>query len=149
VSDDPTVYINITSKYTPADAPPGCESWFTMVNVPYNNGQDWDALIAKTRKNVLAKLSRILGKDIEALIASEASLDPRSIESKTASHLGALYGTSSNNPLAAFLRHPNFSKKIRHLYFCGGSVHPGGGIPLALMSAKISTDILQEDFSNF
>jgi phytoene desaturase len=146
VSDDPTVYINITSKYTPADAPPGCETWFTMVNVPYNDGQDWDALIARTRKNVLNKLSRILGQSIEPLIISEAKLDPRSIESKTASHLGALYGTSSNNQLAAFLRHPNFSKNIRNLYFCGGSVHPGGGIPLALLSAKITADIIKEDF---
>ena len=33
--------------------------------------------------------------------------------------------------------HPNFSKNIQGLYFCGGSVHPGGGIPLALSSAKI------------
>jgi phytoene desaturase len=144
ISDDPTIYINITSKYTPADAPAGCENWFTMVNVPYNSGQDWDALIVETRRNVLAKLSRILGTPIEPLIACESLLDPRSIESKTSSHLGALYGTSSNNRMAAFLRHPNFSNRIRGLYFCGGSVHPGGGIPLALLSAKIVNDLIKE-----
>lgn len=142
ISDDPTVYINITSKYTPADAPPGCETWFTMVNVPYNSGQNWDAMIAETRERVLAKLSRILGVPVAPLIATEGLLDPRSIESKTSSHLGALYGTSSNNRLAAFLRHPNFSNRIKGLYFCGGSVHPGGGIPLALLSAKIATDLI-------
>lgn len=144
ISDDPTIYINITSKYTPADAPAGCENWFTMVNVPYNSGQDWNALIMETRRNVLAKLSRILGKSIEPLIACESLLDPRSIESKTSSHLGALYGTSSNNRMSAFLRHPNFSNRIRRLYFCGGSVHPGGGIPLALLSAKIVNDLIKE-----
>lgn len=115
-----------------------------MVNVPYNSGQDWDALIAETRRNVLAKLTRILGTPIEPLIACESLLDPRSIESKTSSHLGALYGTSSNNRMSAFLRHPNFSNRIRGLYFCGGSVHPGGGIPLALLSAKIVNDLIKE-----
>ena len=39
--------------------------------------------------------------------------------------------------MSAFLRHSNFSSKIKDLYFCGGTVHPGGGIPLALNSAKI------------
>ncbi|MDP4711998.1 MAG: NAD(P)/FAD-dependent oxidoreductase [Saprospiraceae bacterium] len=141
VFDDPTVYINISSKCSPEDAPPGCENWFTMVNVPYNAGQDWDTIIVETRKRVLEKVSHNLGTDIEALLENESVLEPRSIEHKTSSHLGALYGTSSNNPFAAFLRHPNFSKQVQGLYFCGGSVHPGGGIPLALLSAKIVAEL--------
>lgn len=139
---DPTVYVNISSKYTPDDAPPGSENWFTMINVPYNSGQDWDALIEEVRRHTLAKLSRILGRDIASLIEAEETLDPRTIESKTASHLGALYGTSSNNRMAAFLRHANFSGQIKNLYFCGGSVHPGGGIPLCLLSAKIVDEVM-------
>jgi phytoene dehydrogenase-like protein len=79
----------------------------------------------------------MLGTDVAALIECEEVLEPRTIESRTGSHLGALYGTSSNNRMAAFVRHANFSKKIDDLYFVGGSVHPGGGIPLALLSAKI------------
>lgn len=139
---DPTVYINVTSKYTPGDAPAGCENWFTMINVPYDSGQDWDSLITEARKNVQAKLSRLLGIDIAPLIACEHVLDPRGIQSETRSHLGALYGTSSNNRMAAFLRHANFSSRIRDLYFCGGSVHPGGGIPLCLLSAKIVDELI-------
>lgn len=141
VFEDPTVYINISSKCSPEDAPPGCENWFTMVNVPYNAGQDWDTIIMETRQRVLEKVSRNLGTDIETLIENESVLEPRSIEHKTSSHLGALYGTSSNNPFAAFLRHPNFSKQVQGLYFCGGSVHPGGGIPLALLSARIVAEL--------
>ncbi|MBK7870331.1 MAG: NAD(P)/FAD-dependent oxidoreductase [Saprospiraceae bacterium] len=139
---DPTVYVNITSKYTPEDAPAGCENWFTMINVPYNSGQHWDSLIAEAHKNIIAKLNRILKVELEDFIECEEILDPRTIESKTASHLGALYGTSSNSRMAAFMRHPNFSRRIKNLYFCGGSVHPGGGIPLALLSAKIIDDII-------
>jgi phytoene desaturase len=139
---DPTVYLNISSKYKQDDAPPGCENWFVMINVPANNGQDWDKMIAEARKNIIGKLSNILGEDLSKLIANESILDPRSIESKTSSYKGSIYGTSSNNQFAAFLRHANRSSKVKGLYFCGGSVHPGGGIPLCLLSAKIVSDVI-------
>jgi phytoene desaturase len=139
---DPTVYINISSKYKQDDTPAGCENWFVMINVPANNGQDWDKLIAAARKNIQQKLSRILGEDITPLIACESILDPRSIEAKTSSYKGSIYGTSSNNQFAAFLRHANSSSKVEGLYFCGGSVHPGGGIPLCLLSAKITAEMV-------
>lgn len=142
VSNDPTVYINITSKEDPQHAPPGCENWFVMVNVPADKGQDWDALIDRVREQVLEKLSKVLGHDIKPLIATEDILDPRTIGSRTLSYQGALYGTSSNSRMAAFFRHPNFSRQVKGLYFCGGSVHPGGGIPLALSSARIVDQLI-------
>jgi phytoene desaturase len=140
ISADPTVYLNISSKFLPADAPKGCENWFTMINVPANQNQDWEKLIVEARENIIQKLSKALGEDISKLIVCESILDPRSIESKTSSYQGSLYGTSSNNQFAAFLRHANRSSKVKNLFFCGGSVHPGGGIPLALLSAKIVSD---------
>lgn len=142
---DPTVYVNISSKYAPEDAPEGKENWFVMINVPGNYQQDWEALIPKAKKCILDKLSRILNRDIGALIETENILDPRGIETKTSSYLGALYGSSSNNRFSAFLRHPNFSQRIKGLYFCGGSVHPGGGIPLCLLSGKIVADLVKKD----
>lgn len=141
---DPTVYINITSVYKEDDAPRGCMNWFTMINVPNNQGQNWDELIAAARENIISKVNRILKTDLEPLIEVEEILDPRTIESKTSSAQGALYGNSSNNKFAAFLRHSNFSSDIKDLYFCGGSVHPGGGIPLSLLSAKIMTEMIDQ-----
>lgn len=142
VGPDPTVYVNITSKYTPADAPPGAENWFVLVNVPHNQGQDWPQLVAQTREAVIARVSAALQTDIRPLIACEQVWDPVGIEAQTSSYGGALYGSSSNNPMAAFLRHPNFSSRVKNLYFCGGSVHPGGGIPLCLLSARIVGDLV-------
>jgi phytoene dehydrogenase-like protein len=89
------------------------------------------------RKAVIDKLSRLLKEDIANLIVCEDVLTPDLIESRTSSHLGALYGSASNDRMAAFVRHPNFHADIHGLYFCGGSVHPGGGIPLCLLSGKI------------
>ncbi|MBC7401363.1 MAG: phytoene desaturase [Mucilaginibacter sp.] len=142
IYQDPTVYINITSKLKPKDAPQGCENWFVMINVPANTGQDWEALIAQARANILAKLSSRLNENIGKLIMNETVLDPRGIESKTSSYQGSIYGTSSNNKYAAFNRHANQSAQINNLYFVGGSVHPGGGIPLCLLSAKIVAEAL-------
>jgi len=140
---DPTIYLNITSTYCPDDAPDGCMNWFTMINVPNNQGQDWDKLTSEARKNIIHKLNRHLKTDLEALITVEEILDPRTIESKTSSAQGALYGNSSNNKFAAFLRHANYSSSIKNLFFCGGSVHPGGGIPLCLLSAKIMSEMVE------
>ena len=144
IYEDPTIYINITSKHKPDDAPAGGENWFVMINVPNNRGQNWDELITAARKQVIAKINKLLHTDIEPMIAVEELLEPRTIESKTSSYAGALYGNASNNRYAAFLRHKNFSSSINGLYCCGGSVHPGGGIPLCLNSAKIVASLVAE-----
>lgn len=140
---DPTIYVFISAKHVPSDAPQGHENWFVMINTPNNSGQDWDRMITEARKSIIQKLEHTLGENIEDKIVFEEVLDPRLIESRTSSSQGALYGNSSNNKYAAFLRHPNFSKSIENLYFCGGSVHPGGGIPLCLLSAKIVEDLVK------
>jgi phytoene desaturase len=137
ILDDPTVYIFISSKHVKTDAPDGCENWFTMVNAPYDKGQDWQKLVTETRAAIICKIRNTLGIDIEPKIVNESLLTPPLIEERTGSYRGALYGISSNNPMAAFSRHPNKSRSIEGLYFTGGSVHPGGGIPLCLASAKI------------
>lgn len=141
IHSDPTIYINITSKFEKRDAPDGCENWFVMINTPADKGQDWDGLIREARKNVVSKIDRVLSTNIEEAIISESILDPRLIASNTQSHQGALYGTASNNRYAAFVRHPNY-KNVKNLFFCGGSVHPGGGIPLCLHSSKIVSNLI-------
>ncbi|MGB0524614.1 MAG: 1-hydroxycarotenoid 3,4-desaturase CrtD [Flammeovirgaceae bacterium] len=142
IYEDPTVYVFISAKQVPADAPQGAENWFVMINTPNDAGQDWEQLIATARANIIKKLERVLNRPIQKHILFEKILDPKLIELRTASSQGALYGNSSNNRYAAFLRHPNFSKQFENLYFCGGSVHPGGGIPLCLLSAKIVGDLV-------
>jgi phytoene dehydrogenase-like protein len=85
----------------------------------------------------------MLGEKFEDKISCEHVWSPRGIEADTSSHLGALYGNASNSSSAAFFRHPNDSSKINDLYFVGGSVHPGGGVPLAILSAKTMTELIK------
>jgi phytoene desaturase len=144
---DPTIYINITSKSIPSDAPKGGENWFVMINAPHINGQDWETFVKECRHNMIQKINTILKTDIESFIEVESVMHPEMIEKKYSGKSGSIYGNASNNKYAAFLRHPNFSKNIKGLYFVGVTVHPGGGIPLAINSAKIAVNCLKEDYS--
>jgi phytoene desaturase len=139
---DPTVYVHVSQKEHATDAPEGCENWFVMVSVPNDTGQDWDATVQRTRGNVLRRLKARLGEEVGQHIVCESVMDPRTIAQRTSSYLGAVFGNSSNGIFSAFLRHPNFSSRIGHLYFSGGSVHPGSGIPLCLLSAKITAGLI-------
>ncbi|MBT2160832.1 1-hydroxycarotenoid 3,4-desaturase CrtD [Zobellia barbeyronii] len=137
IHNDPTVYIFVSSKMVKSDAPKNCENWFVMVNAPSNSKENWDELIRATKQNIINKINKSLKTNIEDYIEYEKIASPITIEQNTLSKGGALYGNSSNSMFAAFLRHPNFLKSVKNLYFVGGSVHPGGGIPLCLASAKI------------
>jgi phytoene desaturase len=145
ISSDPSLYLYISSKHVPSDAPKGKENWFVLITAPNNQGQHWDEIVEEARKTVISKISRMLGEPIEKHIAYEDHIDPQKIEADLLGAYGSIYGNSSNSMFAAFLRHANFSRQIKGLYFVGGSVHPGAGIPMCLNSAKIMEQVLKED----
>ena len=144
---DPTIYINITSKYVASDAPKGCENWFVMINAPCASGQNWQLETDRTRRRILETLRERLNKDIQRHIVFESVWTPIDIETETMSSMGSLYGMASNSRSGAFLRQQNRSFIYRGLYFCGGTCHPGGGMPLALLSGKFAADLIRKDMT--
>jgi phytoene desaturase len=144
--EDPTVHLTISSKMNPSDAPDGHENWAALISVPHDTGQPWDDWIEQSRRNVIAKLSRILKTDISQHIVFEDVLDPRKVNEETAAAFGAVFGNASNSMFSAFLRHPNFSSQVDNLFFCGGTAHPGPGIPLCLLSGKIVSELIAQKF---
>ncbi|MFD1553717.1 phytoene desaturase [Putridiphycobacter roseus] len=138
---DPTIYINISSKESPDDAPPKNENWFVMINTPAGIDLN-DVQIAQIKEKIILAIERGLKVEISSKIIVEKILTPKDIQINTLGYKGALYGTASNSLLSSFKRHSNFSKLYKNLYFVGGTVHPGGGIPLCLNSAKIVADTL-------
>lgn len=141
--DEPTIYVNITSKYDKNHAPDKSENWFVMVNAPAHNEHNWEEQKEKVKKFIIKQINKGLNTNLEKHIVVEDTLSPLNIQEKTASFKGSLYGTSSNSKMAAFFRQQNKSKRYNNLYFCGGSVHPGGGIPLCFKSAKLVADDIQ------
>jgi phytoene desaturase len=141
----PTIYVAISAKTTSTDAPPGCENWFVLVNVPADNGRfNWAEQAITYRDRVLARLADF-GLDIRGQIEVERHLTPPDIERLTGARQGALYGASSNNRWAAFRRPHNRDPHLRGLYYAGGTTHPGGGIPMVTLSGKVASDLLLED----
>ncbi|MDQ6832666.1 MAG: phytoene desaturase family protein [Chloroflexota bacterium] len=137
---DPTIYVCRATATDPLVAPPGGDNLFVMINVPYLDGQtDWQTLAPHYRTLVLSALRR-RGLDIATHIAVEAIWTPETIMHAYGAQRGAIYGFASNGRGAAFLRPPNQSPIMRGLSFAGGSTHPGGGVPLALLSGKIAAD---------
>lgn len=136
-----TVYVHISSKVNKDSAPDGCENWFVMLNTPAGITISLEVQ-NRIKKAILHKLERQLETTIENHIETEKVWTPEGISLDTGAFEGALYGAASNKKLSAIERHPNFSRKYKHLYFCGGTVHPGGGIPLALQSSKIIDNLI-------
>lgn len=145
---DPTVYLYISKKGNPSDAPEGCENWYAMVNASPDYGQYTPDTLAKIRGTVLSKINSTLGIDLAPMIEFERTHTPVTLAKYTGAYRGALYGPASNSPWSAFLRHPNFSRRYRNLWFTGGTVHPGGGIPLCLSGAAIVAELIAEASAN-
>ena len=144
-ADDPTLYVAITSKTDSDHAPEGCENWFVLVNAPpLNNHFDWEANKQDYRDLVLRKLAE-KGFDIRDKIRTETILTPDDLQAMSGAWKGALYGPSANDRFAVFLRPHNRSKDIKGLYFAGGTTHPGGGVPMVMLSGKVASDMVLED----
>jgi phytoene desaturase len=142
---EPTIYVAITSKTTPEDAPPGCENWFVLVNVPaLGPAWDWGTRAGTFRQQVLEHLAR-RGFDIRQHIEVEKVITPADLERLTGARRGALYGISSNHRWAAFRRPHNRAQDIRGLYFAGGTTHPGGGVPMVVLSGQVASKLLMQD----
>jgi diapolycopene oxygenase len=133
---DPTVYISITAKSDPEHAPEGCENWFVLVNMPWieNGKTNTQEEIEGIRQAIFRKAKAMGLGDIEAHIVAEQIISPSDLRDKTLTNKGSIYGLSSNDRNAAFKRQDNIASELKGLYFAGGSAHPGGGMPLALLS---------------
>ena len=137
--DRPTVYVSAPDD--PALVPgPGSQAWFVLVNAPRHDpdgGTDWDepGLAASYADRVLAVMAD-RGLEVRPHVRWREVISPADLERRTATPGGSIYGSSSNGARAAFLRPANRSP-VPGLFLVGGSAHPGGGLPLVLLSARI------------
>jgi phytoene desaturase len=138
---DPTIYVAATSRSDAGHAPPGGMNLFVLVNAPATQPDPsprfhWSREAPGYRDLVIRMLERRGLPDLRQHIRFERTITPADFQERYRGWRGALYGPSSNQQLSAFLRPPIVSPDIRRLYFVGGATHPGGGIPLVLLSGK-------------
>ena len=143
--NQPTVYLAITGKTDAQDAPPGCENWFLLVNAPpLGPAFDWSTQADAYRRRVLNTLATF-GLDLSAAIREEIMLTPADLARQTGAWRGALYGASANSRWTAFRRPHNRCPDFRGLYFAGGTTHPGGGVPMVVLSGSVAAKLLLQD----
>lgn len=141
--DDPTVYVAITSRAGSDDAPPGGENWFVLVNMPWLRPGAEGPDPAQVRQSVLARLAEH-GAALEGAIVSETVITPGNLREWYGSNGGSIYGISSNSRSMAFRRPANRSRIVEGLFFAGGASHPGGGVPLVLLSGRMAAELMVE-----
>ena len=144
---DPTIYINISSKMDKSHAPTGCENWFVMINVPAKISMINKKELKRLRDLIIKKLSIFMEENIAPLISFEEILTPKKLNEKTGSYEGSLYGENQNSFKSIITRKKNQDKKLKNLFYVGGTVRPGGGMPLAAKSGIDTAKMILKDES--
>ncbi|MCE7793126.1 phytoene desaturase family protein [Salipaludibacillus sp. CUR1] len=143
-ADDPTVYIGISSKSDPSQAPQGKENLFVLTHVPPKTAMkkkaDWD----KYREVILDKLERMGMEGLRDSIEFEYEFTPDTLEELYGSTGGSIYGIASNKGTNGGFKIPSKSSVYENLYFTGGSTHPGGGVPMVTLSGQLTADLIKK-----
>lgn len=135
--EDPTLYVVAPCRTDKTQAPPGCENLKVLPHIPYLQDQpfsreDYLAL----RERVLDKLERMGLNDLRRHIVVEDFWTPEDIRERYYSNRGAIYGVVSDRKKNFALKAPKKSEYYDNLYFVGGSVNPGGGMPMVVLSGQ-------------
>ena len=140
---NPTVYVCATSRTDETQAPAGHENLFVLINAPFMTEKTvWEKEKKAYRDLVIKRLENFDLHDLESSIDYEQIITPEDFQKKYAANRGSIYGVSSNGIFSAFMRVPNKARDIENLYFAGGATHPGGGIPLVLLSGKMAAEMI-------
>jgi phytoene desaturase len=147
IPEDPTIYINISSKFDKSHAPNGKENWFVMVNIPPLPELVSESQIKKVKTFIINQINKKFKISLEKLIEFEKVLTPTTLRENTGSYNGALYGKHQNSLKSIMNRRSNSDKLNKDFFYVGGSVHPGGGIPLALRSGMNTAKKIVNDYN--
>ncbi|MEM9446209.1 MAG: phytoene desaturase family protein [Verrucomicrobiota bacterium] len=135
---DPTVYVNITARTDQQDAPEGCDNFFILVNAPADTkGPEWNKRKDEYAERVYRKLESCGLQGIREQIVESSFFTPNEFANRDVTTEGSLYGWASHSPWTALMRPRIQSPLWRSLYFVGGTTHPGGGIPLVILSSQM------------
>ncbi|MBV6685827.1 phytoene desaturase [Bacillus sp. JRC01] len=146
MADDPTVYIGISSKTDPSQAPVGKENLFILTHVPpLKKGEDWSRHEEAYREVILNKLERMGVEGIREHIEFEYTFTPNDIQKLYGSNGGSIYGTVTDRKLNGGFKVPNKSRILSNVYFVGGSTHPGGGVPMVSLSGQLTAELILEE----
>jgi len=151
LSDNPSFYIHAPVRSDKSAAPDGQDTLSVIIpagHLKSKNGSDWNALKDRARASVIERLKKEGLSDIEENIKFEICHLPETWQNTFNLTHGAVFGIGHNIMQMGYLRPHNRHRKYRNLYFAGGSTHPGNGIPLVLLSAKLASERIIKEQSD-
>lgn len=141
--DPPIVYLNSTHLVDPTVAPSGHSNLFAVVTSPgMEPGIDWPTEVARCRSLILEQLKVHGVYWSEDDIVFERIQSPLYFAQTHGNYLGSLYGIDERHRLFGLLPHRNYDEEFENLYYCGGSVQPGAGLPMVTLSGKFAAERL-------
>lgn len=144
LSSNPSFYIHAPVRTDKSAAPENQDTISIIVPAPHLDekiDQDWQMLKQTAREGVVRRLKEAGLDDIEDHIKFEVCYLPKTWESACNITRGSVFGSLSHSIFQmGYFRPHNRHNKYKNLYFTGGSTHPGNGIPLVLLSAKLTSE---------
>ncbi len=135
-ASQPTIYISIGARSDPAMAPEGKEGWFVLVNAPATGSFDWQQGASDYAELVLDRMADF-GINPRPAIECQRTFTPEDFARRDNAWRGTLYGFASHGLTSSFTRPAIKRRDLPGIFFTGGTTHPGGGVPLVLLSGKI------------
>jgi diapolycopene oxygenase len=135
---DPTIYLVAASRTDPTVAPEGCDCLKILPHIPYIDEknpltrEDYVAL----KERVIDKLERMGLTDLRKHVVFEHFWTPLDIREQYGSNKGSIYGVVSDRFKNLAFKAPKQSTKYPNLFFVGGSVNPGGGMPMVILCGQ-------------
>jgi phytoene desaturase len=147
--EQPSFYVHAPVRTDPEAAPAGQDTLYVLVPVGHLDDaheQDWGAMVARARQAVMDRLAREMGiTDLEQHIKFEIVYQPETWQNRFNLAKGAAFGLSHNFWQVGYLRPHNRHARYKNLYFAGASTHPGTGLPIVLLSARLTTERILEE----
>ena len=138
---EPLFYANFPSASDASMAPEGKEAGFFLI--PIAPGiEDTQQLRDKYFNKIIKRLEDFYGESLQEHIEFIESFCVNDFVSEYNSYKGNAYGLANTLRQTAFLRPKLASKKVSNLFFTGQLTVPGPGVPPALISGKIVSELL-------
>jgi phytoene desaturase len=141
---EPSFYVHAPARIDPASAPAGQDTLMVLVPVGHlddSRSQDWEGMVARARETVFERLASQVGAaDLRQHVKFEIVYTPEDWQGQFNLVKGAAFGLSHNFQQVGYLRPQNRHARYKNLFFTGASTHPGTGLPIVLLSAKLAVE---------
>lgn len=139
----PIVYLNATHIEDSSTAPEGCSNIFAVVTSPGQEDHlDWKEVEKVAKERTMRTMEKFGFGLTSGELDFERVQTPAYFAEQHGNYRGSLYGPDERHRLFGMMPNRNWDEEIKNLFYCGGSVQPGAGLPMVTLSGKFAAERL-------